>query len=65
MKSLKETGEILRKLRGNRTLKEVAADLGIAWQTLQSYENGLRSPRDPKKGLIAEYYNKKITDIFF
>ena len=31
----------------------------------ESYENGIRSPRDPKKALIAEYYKKTITDIFF
>lgn len=65
MKTPQESGAILRQLRGNKTLKQVAADLGIAWQTLQSYENGIRSPRDPKKALIADYYNKKITDIFF
>lgn len=65
MKTPQESGAILRKLRGSRTLKQVAGDLGISWQALQSYENGIRSPRDPKKALIAKYYKKTITDIFF
>lgn len=65
MKTREETGALLRRLRGSRTLQEVAKDLGIAWQTLQSYENGTRTPRDNKKETIAAYYGMKITDIFF
>lgn len=65
MKSREEVGAILRRLRGRKTLKEAAMDLGMAWQTLQSYENGTRTPRDNNKERIASYYGKKITDIFF
>lgn len=65
MKTPKEVGNILRGLRGERGLKEVAAELGMSWRTLQSYETGVRSPRDTKKEQIAKYYKKTITDIFF
>lgn len=65
MKTPKEAGAILRKLRGARTLKQVASDLGMSWQALQSYENGIRTPRDNKKERIATYYGKTISDIFF
>lgn len=65
MKTREESGAILRKLRGKRTLQQVAAELGISWQALQSYENGTRSPRDNKKAKIAEYYETTISAIFF
>lgn len=65
MKTREEVGATLRRLRGNRTLKEAAAAIGISWRTLQSYETGARSPRDTKKALIADYYGAKVADIFF
>ena len=65
MKTPAESGAELRKLRGSKTLKQAAADLGISWQALQAYENGTRTPRDNKKEAIAAYYGAKLTDIFF
>ena len=65
MKTPQEAGAILRKLRGDRTIKQVSEDLGISWQALQSYEAGTRTPRDSKKENIAKYYGLTISEIFF
>lgn len=55
----------LVKLRGNKTQKQVADDLGISVSALGMYECGLRIPRDTIKVKIARYYGKSIEEIFF
>lgn len=55
----------LVKLRGNKTQKQVAEDLGISVSALGMYECGLRIPRDTIKVKIAKYYEKSIEEIFF
>ena len=45
----KEMGRRLRELRGERTIKEAAADLGISVSALNMYELGERIPRDEVK----------------
>lgn len=59
--------ENLRKLRSekNKTLQEVAKDIGISVAALSKYETGQRSPRDEIKKLIADYYDTKVGFIFF
>lgn len=58
-------GKILRELRGNKTLEEVANDLGISVSALTMYELGNRVPRDEIKIKLASYYNKTVGFIFF
>lgn len=61
----KEKGDRLRKLRGDKTRKEVAEAVGITERALQSYELGDRTPRDDVKLRLAEYYGKTVQYIFF
>ena len=61
----KIVGEILVELRGKRTQDEVAKAIGISTSALSSYECGDRSPRDPIKVKIAQYYGKSVQSIFF
>lgn len=55
----------LIKLRGNISREKVCNDLGISFSALQSYELGLKIPKDETKIKLAEYYNVKVQDIFF
>lgn len=58
-------GNILSELRGEKTLKEVAREVGISISALTMYENGHRIPRDEIKIKLARYYNKSVEEIFF
>lgn len=60
----KEMGRRLRELRGDRTIKEAAADLGISVSALNMYELGERIPRDEVKIKLCKYYGCGL-DIFF
>lgn len=57
--------ERLRKLRGEKSLSEVAMDIGITPAALSNYEQGIRIPRDEIKLKIAKYYKKSVEYIFF
>ena len=57
-------GERLKRLRGDRTLKEVSERVGISESALSMYENGARIPRDEIKIKLANYYKKTIQSIF-
>lgn len=61
----KEIGIKLMELRGEKTQKEVASDLGISISALGMYEKGHRIPRDEIKIKLAKYYGKSIQAIFF
>ena len=65
MKTAKESGEILIKLRGDKSQAQVAKDLNISESAISMYERGERVPRDEIKVRLSEYYKKKITEIFF
>lgn len=65
MKTAKEIGEILTKLRGDRTQSQVAKDLGISESAISMYERGERVPRDEIKVQLSKYYKKPIEKIFF
>jgi hypothetical protein len=58
-------GERLKRLRGDRTLKEVSERVGISESALSMYENGARIPRDEIKIKLANYYKETIQSIFF
>jgi transcriptional regulator with XRE-family HTH domain len=49
-------GEQLKRLRGNRSQREVAGDLGMPVTTLSSLENQDSAPRGPVLKKLAEYY---------
>lgn len=57
--------EKLRKLRGNRTIQEVASAVGVSRSAMQMYELGERIPRDEVKVRIAEFYGETVQNIFF
>lgn len=58
-------GRKLIELRGNRSREKVCADLEISFSALQSYELGLKVPKDETKVKIAEYYKTDVQSIFF
>lgn len=60
-------GKILRDLRKEigKTIFEVASEIGISYQAMQSYEDDKRIPRDEVKKRIARYYQKTVGFIFF
>ena len=58
-------GDRLRRLRGKRTLDEVADALGVTRQAISYYESGQRTPKDKMKIVIAKYYGTTVQDIFF
>lgn len=62
---MKRCGETLKKLRGNRTQKLIAEDLGISKSAWAMYENDERIPRDDVKIKIANYFQKSVQEIFF
>ena len=62
---MKTIGEKLIKLRGNRSISDVANAIGVTTQAIWNYENDNRIPRDCIKKKIAEYYNSNVEDIFF
>lgn len=58
-------GERLRKLRGSRTLEEVATALNVTTMAVSLWERGERTPSDNMKVAIASYYNRTVMSIFF
>ena len=52
-------------LRGEKTRKAVASDIGVSVSALSMYENGHRMPKDETKARIAAYYGKTVGEIFF
>lgn len=60
-----EIGRRLRKLRGNKSITEVADCLGVGKSTVYMWEIGERVPRDEMKLKIAKLYGKAVEDIFF
>lgn len=61
----KAIGEMLRALRGNKSLQEVAEDVGISQSALSMYENGERVPRDEIKIKLAGYYGTTVQALFY
>lgn len=58
-------GEKLIQLRGNRRREAVANALDISVSTLTLYELGQRTPRDPIKIKLADYYGVNVGDLFY
>lgn len=55
----------LIKLRGDKTVTEVAKDVGITRQMLSAIESGSRTPSLEVANKIASYYSSTIDEIFF
>jgi transcriptional regulator with XRE-family HTH domain len=49
-------GELLRRLRGSRSQREVASDLGMPVTTLSTLENQSQIPRGSVIKRLADYY---------
>ena len=52
--------ELLRKLRGDRSLAAVAIRVGISVAALKAYESGERIPRDEIKSALETFYGTVI-----
>lgn len=65
MKTAKEIGQDLVRLRGAKTRTEVAEAIGISSSAMQMYENGERMPRDEIKVALANYYDTTVGALFF
>lgn len=59
------SGEKLRECRGMQTQAEVAKALNISRSALMMYENDKRTPRDPVKIELANYYGTTVSYLFF
>ena len=59
------TGEKLKKLRGKKTKSEVAEAIGVSESSYIKYERDERNPSDAVKQRIADYYGRKVGNIFF
>ena len=57
--------EKLKKLRGERTQKEVAEAIGITPMAMSYYESGERIPNDEVKAKLANYYGVSVGHLFF
>lgn len=62
---MNNASEILRGLRGDKSLAKTAKEIGITPSALANYESGIRTPRDQIKVKIAKYYAVSIESIFF
>lgn len=60
-----KAGKRLRELRGIRTRRGVCRILDIPYSTLQSYEDGTRTPPGSVKQKLADYYGASVEEIFF
>lgn len=59
------SGEKLRNLRGEKSKRKVAEELGISFSSYVKYERNERIPRDDIKIKIAKYFRTSVQDIFF
>lgn len=62
---MQRCGPVLRKLRGPKTIRTLASELGISPSAWAMYENDERVPRDDLKMRIARYFNKTVQEIFY
>lgn len=58
-------GERLVKLRGDRSISEVARALGMSKSSLSRYESGERVPSDARKAIFARFYGVSIQELFY
>ena len=61
----KKIGKRLKRLRGKKSRKEIAAALGVSVSAVSMYELGERVPKDTVKAKYAKLFKKSVEDIFF
>lgn len=61
----KAIGTMLKELRGERSMAEVAKELGCTAMAISLWERGKRIPSDDMKIKIAAFYGKSVAEIFF
>lgn len=61
----KKIGTKLKELRGDKTMREVAAAVGISTSALGMYETGQRVPNDNIKIALANFFGTTVDSIFF
>lgn len=55
-----EYGDLLRAVRGRRSLEDVAAAVGVSCAALTAYESGERVPRDEVRQRLERYYGPPL-----
>lgn len=65
MTNYKSTGQMLRELRGEKSLQNVSEALEISASALSMYESDERNPRDEVKIKLAHYYGTTVEALFF
>lgn len=63
--SAEDIGKKLRELRGIRTKRGAAREMGIGESALGNYEHGKRIPNDRAKEKLARYYGLTVGELFF
>lgn len=58
-------GKRIRNLRGEKSRKILAKELGISKSAISMYERGERVPRDEVKVKISNYFGVPVELIFF
>ncbi len=53
------------RLNKHKTLRDVAADTGITFQSLNYYETGLKEPRLCTALKLAKYYGVSVEDLYY
>lgn len=64
MADMKTIGQRLRDARGERTLQEVAPQIGISYQMLSYLEHGTRHPSLETMTKLAAFYGKTLDQLF-
>ena len=59
------TNHRMLRLRGDRTQRQVASELGIPVSTYAMIELGQRFPRRDLQGKLARFYGTTVDDLFF
>lgn len=55
----------LRRIRGERSVDEMASLLDVTPSSVRNYENGWRIPRDETKVKYAEIAEHSVDEIFY
>jgi len=62
---MSERNEKMVKLRGSRTIREVAGAMGIGISTYSMIETGKRHPRPKLAKRIADFYGSSVEVLFY
>lgn len=62
---MNNTGKKLVELRGCRSQREIAEDIGISPSSIAMYEREERIPSDAVKMKLAKYFGRSVAELFF